>query len=243
MPARRRGRIDNSATFDSLDPIDRQTTPGMIAARIRRAIIDGSFPPGMQLTESQLAERLAVSRGPVREAMQRLIQEGLLRNERHRGVFVVLLDAEDVTDVYLARAAVERTAARLLAERAQPEVLATLEAAVDELEHAAETADWSSVADLDLRFHELLVGATGSKRLSRMFRTLLAETRICLRDLEAGYPVRSDLVAEHRAILDALREGDEALVLEVMDSHFETALADLREGREPTGEHAIPAPS
>src|SRR4051794_22187249 len=93
--------------FEVLDPVQRDSTPSIIAARIRDAVIDGTFPPGMQLSEAHIASRLGVSRGPVREALQRLIQEGLLRAERHRGVFVIELGIADVRDLYLARAAVE----------------------------------------------------------------------------------------------------------------------------------------
>jgi DNA-binding GntR family transcriptional regulator len=213
--------------FDSLEPVERTTTPGIIADRIREAIINGSLPPGMQLTEAGLSERLRVSRGPVREAMQRLIQEGLLRNERHRGVFVVELKSDDVDDIYLARAAIERTAVSLLAQRPDQRALAALQATVEAMERAASSERWSALADLDLRFHEALVAATNSKRLMRMFRTLMAETRMCVMGLEPGYPVWADLVDEHRAILAAMRRGAEAEVLELLDVHFRSAVRDL----------------
>src|SRR4051812_50047153 len=74
----------------------------------------GVFAPGTQLGEAELAARFEVSRGPLREAMQRLVQEGLLRGERHRGLFVIDLSASDVRDIYLARLAIERTACQLI---------------------------------------------------------------------------------------------------------------------------------
>lgn len=219
--------------FDSLEPVERETTPSIIADRIREAIIDGAFPPAMQLSEVGLAERLGVSRGPVREAMQRLIQEGLLRNERHRGVFVIELGPDDVDDIYRARGAIERTAVALLLERSDEVAFAALETQLAAMERAAQTGKWSALADLDLRFHESLVAATGSKRLVRMFRTLLAETRMCVMGLEAGYPVWADLVNEHRAIVEAMRRGDEAEVLGLLDAHFRSAVRDLHDGRPP----------
>src|SRR5205085_9265531 len=81
-----------TVAFENLQPLALETAPERIADQVRASVLDGSLAPGTQLTEVQLAERLGVSRGPVREAMQRLIQEGLLRAERHRGVFVMELD-------------------------------------------------------------------------------------------------------------------------------------------------------
>ena len=97
-----------------IEPVSRRSTAEIVADRIRTAIMRGTFGPGTQLGEVELAARLGVSRGPLREAMQRLVAEGLLRSERHRGLFVRELGADDVRDVYIARTAVERAAALLV---------------------------------------------------------------------------------------------------------------------------------
>ncbi|MDQ3150864.1 MAG: GntR family transcriptional regulator, partial [Actinomycetota bacterium] len=91
--------------MSDLEPVSRESTAAIIAERLRDAIMRGVFPPGTQLGEVDLAGRLGVSRGPLREAMQRLVQEGLLRGERHRGLFVIDLGLADVRDVYAARLA------------------------------------------------------------------------------------------------------------------------------------------
>src|SRR5919199_250066 len=102
---------------EKLEPVNKETTASIIAAQIRARIMDGTFSPGSQLGEAQLAARLHVSRGPVREALQRLIQEGLLENRRNRGVFVISLNDDDIADVYLVRGTIEREAARILMRR------------------------------------------------------------------------------------------------------------------------------
>lgn len=214
---------------DDLEPVRRPTTASIIAERIRDGIVDGSFPPGAQLGEANLAQQLRVSRGPVREALQRLIQEGLLHSEPHRGVFVPTLSDHDVDDIYLARGAVERAAARVLLERQQPEDFVELERLVEKMGDAARRDRWTAVADLDLRFHETLVAASGSRRLERMFATLIAETRMCLQALERAYPARQDLVEEHRELFEELRAGRDS-ALNMIDRHFEHAVAALRPG-------------
>lgn len=203
-----------------LQPLERRPTATVIAEAIRERIIDGSFPGGTQLTEMQLARQLDVSRGPVREALQRLIQEGLLVSEPHRGVFVVLLDADDMADVHLARAAVEREAARQIVRRGDRAAVQRLAALVSEMAAAAKTGTWAGVADADLRFHEALVAAAGSPRLRRMYATLLAETRLCLSQMPRTEPSPRTVVAEHRALLKALRAGDEAEVVARVGEHL-----------------------
>ena len=213
--------------LDRLEPIERDTTPGVIACRIRDRIMDGTFSGGTQLGEARLAARLNVSRGPVREALQRLVQEGLLRNERNRGVFVVSLDEQDIIDVYRARMAIERVAALSLVRCGDGDVFAELEALVGRMSEAAGEDDWDSCADLDMQFHETLVRSSNSKRLQRMFSTLLAETRMCLAALEPAYASCKDLVAEHRTLLEAMRRGDEREVPGLVERHLEDAVGDL----------------
>ena len=213
--------------LEKLEPVNRETTPGVIAAQIRGRITDGTFPPESQLGEAQLAGRLNVSRGPVREALQRLIQEGLLETRRNRGVFVASLDGADVADIYLARRAIEREAVTILARRADEAAFDNLDESVDDMSAAADRKAWKDLADADLRFHESLVRSSNSKRLQRMFSTLLIETRMCLARLETAYPVHKRLVQEHRNLLGAMRQGDERTALELIDAHLKDAVEDL----------------
>jgi DNA-binding GntR family transcriptional regulator len=216
-----------------LHPLELKTTPAIVADRIRAGILDGAFPAHAQLSEVDLAGQLAVSRGPIREALQRLIQEGLLRSERNRGVFVVDLDDDDARDVYLARGAVERTAAAIVAKRRPAAELDELQEIVDALA-AALDGSWDEVATRDLDFHQAMVAAAKSPRLNRMFRTLMAETRLCLIRLEPFYPGRGDVVAEHQGILDALRSGNRKLVDRLVTEHMEVSAERLSVPIEPT---------
>jgi DNA-binding GntR family transcriptional regulator len=199
----------------------------MVTERLRDSIVNGTLQPGSQLSEVDLAHSFGVSRAPVREAIQRLVQEGLLRSEPHRGVFVLLLTDADLADVYLARAAVETAALRLLiATPTSPASYETLDRYVVEMETAASTSDWEAVGRFDLEFHAALVASTGSPRLQRMFTTLISETRLCLAAL-AGAEARHDLVAEHRAICDGIRDGDTERALAALEKHFDDAVVSL----------------
>ena len=217
-----------------LSPLRQESTPALVADRIRAGILDGAFPPHMQLSEVALATQLAVSRGPIREAMQRLIQEGLIRSERNRGVFVVQLDDDDARDVYLARGAIERTAAAIVAQQGAEDRFDQLQEIVDRLAEASD-GSWGELATLDLEFHQAMVALARSPRLDRMFRTLIAETRLCLIRLEPFYPGRLEVVAEHQAILDALRGGRLPEIDRLVRLHMDASAARLSVPADPAG--------
>lgn len=210
-----------------LEPVARQSTAELIADQLRSAIMYGVFAPGTQLGESELAARFAVSRGPLREAMQRLVQEGLLRGERHRGLFVIDLSAADVRDIYMARLAIERSACELIMAGNRGEAVAALSSALSTLMSAAEGGDRNAMSDADQAFHQTLVACSGNSRLERMAQTLLVETRMCLAALQEHYPEPEELVAEHRALVNAISDGDERLLMSLIESHMVDSIARL----------------
>ncbi|MCY9786780.1 GntR family transcriptional regulator [Nocardiopsis sp. EMB25] len=203
-----------------LRPVPRRSTAELIADQLRSAIMYGSLAPGDQLGEAELAGQLGVSRGPLREAMQRLVQEGLLRSERHRGLFVRELTADDVRDIYVARLAVERTACELIMRGNRGEALARLTPALDRLAEAAQSRDRNAMSDADQAFHQTLVSCAGNSRLERMAQTLLVETRMCLTVMQDVYPEPEEILDEHRRILDAIVDGAEERLLELIESHM-----------------------
>lgn len=209
-----------------LAPLRLESTPVLVADRLREGILDGTFPPRTQLSEVALSQQLSVSRGPIREAMQRLLQEGLLRGERNRGVFVVDLGETDVRDIYLARSAVERAAAALVVSSGTDEDFGILQSMVDQLA-AAVDSNWVEMTKLDLQFHLALVAAAGSPRLDRMFRTLMAESQLCIVRLEPFYPGREEVVHEHQAILDAIRARDLAEADRLLEAHMDISATRL----------------
>lgn len=191
-----------------IEPVVQQSTPGMIADRVREAIAQGQIAPGEQLLEATLAGELGVSRGPLREGLQRLTQEGLLISFRNRGLFVIEMTPENVRDMYVAREAVERAAAACAHQRDGQETSAALHAVVDRMAEAAEQDDEVAVSNWDIEFHQVLVAHAHSPRLSRIHQTLLTETRMCVHALEETYTKTGTRVSEHRAIADSVGAGD-----------------------------------
>lgn len=218
-------------TLADLQPVNQDSTAAIIARQLRAAIMNGALSPGTQLGETDLAARFQVSRGPLREAMQRLVQEGLLRSERNRGLFVVELEPADVFDIYVARNAIEQAAARLILRANRGGIVADHLAPIHaELAAAITAGDQAAIGDADGRFHEEFVRASGSKRLTRMAGTLLVESRMCIGALQRTYQPDEDQLAEHGALVDGLRAGNEIALLKLIESHMEDAVVRLVPG-------------
>jgi DNA-binding GntR family transcriptional regulator len=209
------------------EPVVRESTPSIIAGKLRTAIGRGQIQPGAQLGEAELAKELGVSRGPLREAMQRLTQEGLLISIRNRGLFVITMTDEEVRDMYVARTAVERAAAELILQNDGKDVAVRLLQVVKAMKKAADKGDLDAMSEADMEYHATLVAAAESTRLTRMHNTLLTETRMCLTALEKKYPDPHTRVAEHHAIAEALADGDVDRVGKLLISHMEDALERL----------------
>ena len=207
--------------------IPRSTFASIVTERLRASIVNGSLKPGSQLSEVELANSFGVSRGPVREALQRLVQEGLLLSESHRGVFIPVLTDDDVLDIYLARDALESAAVKtIIANDASAAASQALDQYVTEMEKAEAVGDWEAVGNCDLEFHVALVEASGSQRLRRMFSTVISETRLCLGALTAA-EARANLVSEHRQICDLMQEGKTDQALAVLRKHYDDAVVTL----------------
>jgi DNA-binding GntR family transcriptional regulator len=213
-----------------IEPVSRESTAGIIARQLRDAIMTGTLPPGTQLGETELAARFQVSRGPLREAMQRLVSEGLLRSERHRGLFVIDLEPGDVFDIYTARWAIERAAAFRIMRGDRETAAAALDETVVAMSAAADEDDPTALSAADLRFHEALINASGSKRLVRMASTLLIETRMCLAALQGTYQRVEERVSEHNRIIEAIRDDDLETLLSLLEAHMDDAVQRLAPG-------------
>ncbi|MEV6335771.1 GntR family transcriptional regulator [Nocardia vinacea] len=209
------------------EPVNRQSTAEMIADRLREAIMRGNLAPGAQLGEADLATRFGVSRGPVREALQRLLTEGLLYSIRNRGIFVIELAIDDVVDIYRARTAIEGGALALILDGRRAIAYAALAPSVTAMCAHAENGDAAGVSDADQAFHEALVDSAGSPRLVRAARTLLIETRMCLGALQTTYPDLREQAREHVELRDAIGSGPVHRARSLLIEHMDDAVDRL----------------
>jgi DNA-binding GntR family transcriptional regulator len=210
-----------------IGPLAQESTPSIIAEKLRQAIGHGELKPGAQLGEAELARKLGVSRGPLREGMQRLTQEGLLVAIRNRGLFVREMTPDDVRDMYMAREVVERAAARKIIAGDHAAAGDVLLAIVERMAAAQTPAE---VSEIDIGFHERLVQLAGSPRLSRMHQTFITETRMCIHALDETYAKSEVRGEEHRALANAIRSGDRDLTDRLLGAHMDDAIVRLTDG-------------
>ena len=220
----------SAATTENPFVLEGRPTAQLIADQLREQIVQGAFRPGQQINESVLSAQLNTSRGPVREALQRLSQEGILINKRNRGVFVRELTSEDIREIYAVRQALESTAAEELLDSPSENIEATcsiLKETLVEMGKQVAVSDWQSIARLDMQFHTSFVTGSGNSRLIRSYKTLAAESRMCILNLEVSYPRVDALVEEHQVLLDLLARRDRKGLLKAIQVHMEKAVEDL----------------
>ena len=187
---------------------------------IKARILTNRYPPGFRALEQEVAEDLGVSRTPVREALIRLENEGLVRLIPRRGMHVLPLAPSDMREIYEVLTAVETMAVELLGKRKPTaDDLSALEQALDDMDAALASDDLETWADADDRFHRALLEACGNSRLAAIANTVRDQghrARLITLRLRPR-PVRSN--KEHREVLDAIKAGDWARARQMHYKH------------------------
>ena len=211
---------------EKADPMEPVPAPGTLQGettyeRLCDEIRSGKLPPGSRLRETEIAERLAVSRTPVREAIRRLEADGLVDHLPRSGAVVRKLEYPELMELYEMRTVLEGTAARLAARAASPVELEELVAINDEMRAAAGRPE--VVIGLNRQFHKLLLDAARNRFLLRAMATV-ENTLLILGSSSMAKPDRArEAVDEHREVLDALLARDGAAAEAAMRRHMERA--------------------
>jgi DNA-binding GntR family transcriptional regulator len=204
---------------------------------IREAILSGRFLPGQRLVADELAQEFGTSRMPVREALQRLENAGLVSSTPHRGAVVNELSEQEIVEVYHIRAVLEGLAARLAAPYLGPADYERLNALIDEMAATSTTAP-----DLELLlcgnrdFHEIIWQAARAPRLHELLENLYDASRR-FRNISILLSGRLEqIVQEHRRIVQALAAGDTAAAERFANEHHEITAQRLLDEVEKTKE-------
>lgn len=203
--------------------------------RLEKAIMEGDIKPGERLSESALARRYGISRGPLREAIGQLEGRRLVERVSHQGARVVSLSVEDLLDLMTIREALEGMACRLAAERMTPAQIARLEAL---LAGHAEDEDIRSGRGYfqgpgEGDFHQIILHACGNARLQAMLDGELYSLLRLYRHRMSMRPGRpAAALAEHRAILAALKAGDADGAEAAMRAHIRASRSAVEAGQE-----------
>jgi DNA-binding GntR family transcriptional regulator len=216
--------------LSSLKVLERKSTSDRISDELRQMIIEGALMPGEQLGEARIAEQLGVSRAPVREALQQLVQQKLLVAARNKGVTVVTFSASDIWEIYDARCAIESHAAARIVEGgpgARARAADAMRMVLDKLRAAVKRGDPRQISAADLDFHMTLVAAAGNSRLVDAYSILSAQTLTCINRLELALPSGEEVIDDHELLVDAVASGDRDATVKAINDHLSVAASHL----------------
>lgn len=203
------------------------TAQEAVLAELRRAILEGDLRPGAQMLQDNIAERLGVSRVPVREALKILEGEGQVAYSPHRGYFVAELSYVELVEIYRIRELLEAEAVSIGIKDVSQEDLQRMREAMSDIEAAGELGDIVALTAANRRFHFALIDPCQRPRLIRLIRQLWDATDPYRSVYFADAEHRELVNTEHRAIYEAAEAHDPKAVVKMMRTHRANAVAGL----------------
>ena len=188
---------------------------------LRQAILTGELKPGERLMEIHLANRLGVSRTPIREAIRKLELEGLVIMIPRRGAEVAQITEKNLKDVLEVRRALDALCAELACDRISEEELTRLREACTAFERAIATRDVKTIAKADVALHDIIVKATGNDRLISLVNNLSEQMYRYRFEYIKDESQHAKLVEEHRSIIDSIARKDKKAASEAARIHID----------------------
>lgn len=207
---------------------DQRTLSDDVAKIIRKMILNGELKAGGWINQAHLAEKFNISRGPIREALKLLQNEGLIKHETNKGTFVATLSDQDAFEIYTLRALIEGEAAQLALPHLSSQDLLELEGYIEEFTEAMHNHDIEHQVQCDILFHGKIVAASKHNRLINIHKNLDTQVGVMYLTIANQVPMRVEqVVYNHRLLLDALRTGDKKKIKKAFSNHYTEALKDL----------------
>ncbi|SDS85008.1 GntR family transcriptional regulator [Microlunatus soli] len=224
-----------SSTDQTTERSRRLTLPPSLAElatdQLRDMIFSGELLPGERLVEDRLAERMGVSRPPLREALKNLQHDGLVERLPRGGTAVRSLNHHDVYEIYTLRADLERLALQLALPDPDPDRLQVCRDAIAAMRRSAELGDQAAMTRTGLHFHICLVALAGHRRIELTYRSMALQMQLCMvlnNDARRGLEDLHQHVDRHQQILDVVESGDlDAAVTALRNHGHDTFLLEL----------------
>jgi DNA-binding GntR family transcriptional regulator len=188
---------------------------------LRQAILTGELKPGERLMEIHLANKLGVSRTPIREAIRKLELEGLVTMIPRRGAEVAQITEKSMNDVLEVRRAMDALCTELACERISEEEIQALKTASDNFAEAAKTKDVRKCAQADVAFHDIILKATGNMRLVQLVNNLAEQMYRYRFEYLKDVSRYSSLTEEHRLIFESIKNRDKEAAIRAAELHID----------------------
>lgn len=212
--------IEASTTPPNFSRMKPRTLRENVVRVLREAIITGSLPPESELNQAHIALELGISRGPVREALGQLEQDGFIRNVPFKGVYVTPLTGKYVEDLYALRSELEIFAVVRFIHRITCEHVDQLNSLLLEMEQAALDMDDKRLVDLDLSFHRYIVEQADNTPLIQAWSPLEMGVRRCLHARHEIYESIQDVIGTHPSLVDAISRRDTEAASRLLRAHI-----------------------
>ncbi len=212
--------------MQEIGALERSNLAVSVADLLRESIAVGKIAAGSRLVESEVANQLNISRGPIREAFRILETEGLLKSHPGRGSYVIQTSERDIREVYSLRCLLEEEAFRLAVSRRTDKDLKHLEKTLNDMFAAANDGDHAKVLELDLEFHRQIWEIADHQRLKSMLKELTTQVRMYIAVQTKIYDDLAAGIADHQILLDAIRDQNEEIGTQTMRKHLQLA-ADM----------------
>lgn len=202
------------------EPLVSDLLSEQVYRRLRQSIIDGELSPGTRLVESEIARRYGISQAPARDAIKKLVHEGVVTYVKRRGNYVTEISAEEAGQARQVRVVIEELAARELAGKLRPEDERALMAAIDDMRHGARLEDPVRVRQADLAFHRTVCQASGNPFIAKVW-AVLEPSLYTLNAIADPFGVGDlrRMSAWHERLLDTLRDSDPDQAAALFASH------------------------
>lgn len=187
---------------------------------LRASIVTGALAPGARITETAIAEQMRVSRATVRTALHQLFSEGLVSQVPYTGWAVITLRAEDIRELFSVRSALERLAARIVAENLTSAQARNLQSAFDALKQAAARGNAEQTAEADFALHKTLIRLADNTRLIRQYTILEQQIRILIRGSDALTKDPERVAKQHIPLVQAILDKDIEAAGRLLEEHI-----------------------
>jgi DNA-binding GntR family transcriptional regulator len=204
----------------TVSQIKHQPLNQAVFRQLRELVLSGGLAPGEQLNEIAIADRLRVSRTPLRKAMNQLVAEGLVADSPYRGKFVRTFTAQEIQDLYEVRAVLEAHAARLAAAKMNAARLETLRGILKDVQNALERDELPGYGEADRRFHEAIAGFSENQTLIDSLQRLSSQVQLIRSMANQDPEVVRRTALERPRIVAALESGDAELAATLMQEHI-----------------------
>ncbi len=196
---------------------------------IREKILHGDFELGSRIREDALAEEISISRTPVREAINRLVADGIIIKKSQRGLYLIDPDPEQIKDNIDIRISLEKLAVEKCIERSTDEDIAAITNSLKEFEKALKRKDYDTCNELDGKFHFLIVQMSKNSRLMSLLNELSAFFQLVRKKEKKSHPEKKNIgtLKEHRRIAKAIKNRDISAAQEAVAANIETMRSNL----------------